>query len=127
MSELLATADIHLLPQRAEAADLVLPSKLAGMLASGRPIVAMANAGTGLAAAIKGVGVAVPTGSGDVLGRAVAALAGDADLRQQYGKEARRVALAEWNRSTIIAALELQLERTLGRRLQNLPAQQQAA
>jgi colanic acid biosynthesis glycosyl transferase WcaI len=127
MSELLATADIHLLPQRAEAADLVLPSKLAGMLASGRPIVAMADAGTGLAAAIKGVGVAVPPGSGDVFGRAVAALAGDAGLRQRYGKEARRVALAEWDRSTIIEALELQLERTLGRRLQNLPAQQQAA
>jgi colanic acid biosynthesis glycosyl transferase WcaI len=127
LSELLATADIHLLPQRAEAADLVLPSKLAGMLASGRPIVAMADAGTGLATAIKGVGVAVPTGSGDVFGRAVAALAGDAGLRQRYGKEARRVALAEWDRSTIIEALELQLERTLGRRLQNLPAQQQAA
>ena len=31
-------ADIHLLPQRA--ADLVMPSKLTGMLASGRPVVA---------------------------------------------------------------------------------------
>ncbi len=39
LSELLAMADIHLLPQRADAADLVMPFKLTGMLASGRPVV----------------------------------------------------------------------------------------
>src|SRR5262249_53058130 len=47
--ELLGTADIHLLPQRAEAADLVLPSKLGGIFASGRPVVAVAAPGSGLA------------------------------------------------------------------------------
>ena len=35
LNEFLNTADIDLLPQRREAADLVLPSKLTGMLASG--------------------------------------------------------------------------------------------
>jgi len=35
VSDLLAMADIHLLPQSPDAADLVLPSKLSGMLASG--------------------------------------------------------------------------------------------
>ena len=40
LNELLNLADIHLLPQRADAADLVMPSKLTGMLASGRPVVA---------------------------------------------------------------------------------------
>src|ERR1700722_18050409 len=38
--ELLCMADIHLLPQSLGAADLVLPSKLSGMLASGRPVIA---------------------------------------------------------------------------------------
>ena len=42
---LLATADIHLLPQRADAADLVMPSKLTGMLASARAVVATAHVG----------------------------------------------------------------------------------
>jgi hypothetical protein len=37
LNELLNLADIHLLPQNARAADLVMPSKLTGMLASGRP------------------------------------------------------------------------------------------
>lgn len=40
LNDWLNAADIHLLPQKAEAADLVLPSKLLGILASGRPVVA---------------------------------------------------------------------------------------
>jgi colanic acid biosynthesis glycosyl transferase WcaI len=46
LSDLLALADIHLLPQRADAADLVMPSKLGGMLASARPVVTTAAAST---------------------------------------------------------------------------------
>jgi hypothetical protein len=34
LNDLLNLADIHLLPQNARAADLVMPSKLTGMLAS---------------------------------------------------------------------------------------------
>ena len=112
----MATADIHLLPQRAEAADLVLPSKLAGMLASGRPIVAMAEAGSGLAAEIQGVGVAVPAASGEALARTVARLAADAALRERYGQEARRVALTRWDMGAIIAALERRLQTLTARR-----------
>lgn len=40
MNDWLNAADIHLLPQKAGAAYLVLSSKLLGMLASGRPVVA---------------------------------------------------------------------------------------
>ena len=112
--ELLATADIHLLPQRAEAADLVLPSKLAGMLASGRPIVVMAEANTSLAAEVTGAGITVPTtADGDALARAVAYLAADADLRERYGKRARQVALERWDRAAIMATLESQLEKLM--------------
>ncbi|RYF49209.1 MAG: colanic acid biosynthesis glycosyltransferase WcaI, partial [Comamonadaceae bacterium] len=48
LNELLGLADIHLLPQRADAADLVMPSKLTGMLSSGRPVIATAHADTEL-------------------------------------------------------------------------------
>lgn len=58
-NELMATADFHLLPQKAEAADLVLPSKLGAIFASGRPLVAMASEGTGLAAEVNGAGLVV--------------------------------------------------------------------
>jgi hypothetical protein len=56
---LLAMADIHLLPQKAEAADLVMPSKLGGMLASGRPVVASAAAGTQIALMVASCGTVV--------------------------------------------------------------------
>nr|QQZ51598.1 WcaI family glycosyltransferase [Phenylobacterium glaciei] len=47
-SDFLNLADIHLLPQEREAADLLLPSKLGGMLASGKPILVTADPGTEL-------------------------------------------------------------------------------
>lgn len=47
--EFLSVADVHVLPQERNAADLLLPSKLGGMLASGRPIIVTADPGTELA------------------------------------------------------------------------------
>jgi len=46
--DLLNLADVHLLPQASGTADLVLPSKLGGMLASGKPSIVMADPGTEL-------------------------------------------------------------------------------
>lgn len=60
LGELLCMADIHLLPQRAGAADLVMPSKLTGMLASGRPVVCGAAPGTELAGVITRCGLLTP-------------------------------------------------------------------
>ena len=59
----LNAADVHVLPQDPNAADLVLPSKLGGMLASGKPIVAQAAAGTELHAFLGGA--ATLTAPGD--------------------------------------------------------------
>jgi colanic acid biosynthesis glycosyl transferase WcaI len=48
LCDLLNLADVHLLPQDRDAADLVLPSKLGGMLASGKPCIIMADPNTEL-------------------------------------------------------------------------------
>lgn len=109
LDELLATADIHLLPQRAQAADLVLPSKLAGMLASGRPIVAMAEPGTGIAMEADGAGLVITPGDAGALRHAVATLADDPALRRKLGDAARRRAEHQWDRTAIIAAFEREL------------------
>ena len=45
LNDLMNLADMHLLPQCAEIADLVMPSKLTGILASGRPVVITASSG----------------------------------------------------------------------------------
>jgi colanic acid biosynthesis glycosyl transferase WcaI len=63
LSELLNLADLHLLPQTRGAADLVLPSKLGGMLASGRPILVTADRGTELYDFLDGHAIIVPAGN----------------------------------------------------------------
>ena len=62
MGAMLTMADLHLLPQIAGAADLVLPSKLTNMLFSGRPVVATTEPGTGLYAEVEGCGAITPPG-----------------------------------------------------------------
>jgi colanic acid biosynthesis glycosyl transferase WcaI len=106
LSELLSTADIHLLPQKAQISDLLLPSKLAGMLASGRPIVAMANPETGIALETAGTGLLIPPGDAKALASAVIALAEDEALRVRFGAAARVRAKQNWDRFSIISSLE---------------------
>jgi colanic acid biosynthesis glycosyl transferase WcaI len=64
---LLAMADIHLLPQKAEAADLVMPSKLGGMLASGRPVVASTAAGIQITLMVASCGTVVAPADGPAI------------------------------------------------------------
>jgi colanic acid biosynthesis glycosyl transferase WcaI len=109
LPELLATADIHLLPQRAEAADLVLPSKLTGMLASGRPVVAMADEGTGLAAEVEGCGLIVPPGDAEAMTAAVIRLTQDDVLRHELALAARARAELRWRMSAVIDGFEAEV------------------
>src|SRR5260370_16360161 len=63
LNDLLNLADIHLLPQLADAADLVMPSKLTGMMASGRAIIATALPGTQLFETLEGPAIVPPPGA----------------------------------------------------------------
>ena len=114
LNDLLNLADIHLLPQRADAADLVMPSKLAFMLASGKPVVAGAAPDTAIARAIDGAGIAVPPGDAQAMAAAVRMLADAPQRRQMLGARARERAISEWDREAILAGVEreLQLVRT---------------
>jgi colanic acid biosynthesis glycosyl transferase WcaI len=76
-AEFLAVADLHVLPQEREAADLVLPSKLGGMLASGRPIVVTTEPGAELADFLGASCVLTPPGDSAALAAAVARLAAE--------------------------------------------------
>ncbi|MDO8261645.1 MAG: glycosyltransferase WbuB [Gallionella sp.] len=94
LGELLAMADIHLLPQRADAADLVMPSKLTGMLASGRPVVATAHANTELANVVVGCGLVVEPEQPQAFADAIMKLANDEVLRSRLGAAGRAYAEA---------------------------------
>jgi colanic acid biosynthesis glycosyl transferase WcaI len=102
LNELLNVADIHVLPQRADAEDLVFPSKLTNMLASGRPVVATANAATEIAHVLEGCGIVVPPGDAAALAGAIRALAADAPHRRALGAAARRKAENLWDKQTLL-------------------------
>ena len=103
MGAMLTMADLHLLPQIAGAADLVLPSKLTNMLASGRPVVATTQPGTGLYAEVDGCGLITPPGDAAALAAAISALADDPPRRANMGRAAAARAEQRWSKPAIIA------------------------
>ncbi|MDB5682909.1 MAG: colanic acid biosynthesis glycosyltransferase WcaI [Sphingomonas bacterium] len=106
LSELLGLATIHLLPQLEGAADLVLPSKLTNMLASGRPVVATAAPGTGLAEEVQGCGLISTPGDPDRFARAIETLMDDAPFYAGAAREARLRAERSWSKDTILRRLD---------------------
>jgi len=102
LGDLLTTADIHTLPQSCEAEDLVLPSKLSGMLASGRPVIATCNADTELAAVVSICGMVVEHQDAAALASAITMLADDGALRSRLGAAARSYAELNFERDSVL-------------------------
>lgn len=109
LGELLTMADIHLLPQRADAADLVMPSKLTGMLASGRPVVATAHANTELADVVAGCGLVVEPERPQAFADAINMLVQDAAARVRLGAAARAYAEENLDRDKLLGKFEAEL------------------
>ena len=110
LNDLLNAADIHLLPQRAGAADLVMPSKLTGMLSSGRPVVATADAGTQVAHVVEGCGLVVPAEDALALNAAVRRLIDDESLRCELGEAARVYAVEHLGKEQVLEEFERNLK-----------------
>jgi colanic acid biosynthesis glycosyl transferase WcaI len=109
LNALLNMADIHILPQRAVTADLVMPSKLMGMLASGKAVVATAYPGTEIGEVIKSVGVLVPPGEVSRLCQAILGLARSPELQLFYGQRGRAYACEHWSVDKILSAFQIKL------------------
>lgn len=105
LNDLLGLATVHLLPQIAGAADLVLPSKLTNMLASGRPVVATADPGSGLYDEVEGCGLLVKPDDGPAFAAAISQLLDKTTLRRELGVAARERALERWDRVNILGTL----------------------
>ncbi len=103
---LLNMADIHALPQKDDVSDLVLPSKLAGMLASGKPVVATAHLNTELGEIIREVGVLVTPGDVRAFARALEQLAADYQKRQLLGQAGREWVVKYWSRQVLLTPVK---------------------
>lgn len=106
---LLMTADIHLMPQRNDVGDLMMPSKLSGMLASGRPVIASAIEGTEVGSIIKKFGIVVPPGDPKAFYDAILELAFDEDLRDSLGTQGQIYAIKNLSRENILKKFEQNL------------------
>ena len=116
LNELLCLADIHLLPQRADAADLVMPSKLTGMLASGRPVIVTAQAQTELYQLVSDrakCGLVVPPEDAKAMARAILKLARDEQSRVLMGANGRAFAVHELGHDAVLSRFEQELARCL--------------
>jgi colanic acid biosynthesis glycosyl transferase WcaI len=108
-------ADLHLLPQRRDVADLVMPSKLTGMFASGRPVLVCANLQTELAEVVYSRGLVVPPENVEALYAGIVKLAQDANLRKTLGAAAKKYALENLEKNNVLCKFEKQLYHLVGK------------
>jgi len=106
LNQLLNLADIHLLPQRADVAGLVLPSKLTGMLSSGRPVVATSFPNTELYDLCRQFGIVVDPGDEESFSEAVLLLANNKSLRHRLGKKSRKYAVDNLDMEKVLREFE---------------------
>ena len=106
---LLRTADIHLLPQRAEVEDLVMPSKLTGMLASARAVVASSRVNTELAKVVTECGLLVEPGDSHAFALAIQSLAANEGVRSKLGAAGKIYAEKHLDKEIILRTFESKL------------------
>ena len=114
LGELLGLADVHLLTQSSDAEDLVLPSKLTGMLSSGRPVIATCHEGTEIAQIVSHCGLVVPPDDAAALAQAIETLVDAPHRCRLMGEQARLHAESALARDPILARWALRAEQAVG-------------
>ena len=92
LPEVLAAADVHVVPLKRGLAWSSVPSKLYSILAAGRPLVASVDAGTEVARTVEqaGAGIAVPPEDPEAFTKAIRRLLDDAPAARAMGASGRR-------------------------------------
>ncbi len=102
MNDWLNAGDIHIIPQKEEVEDLVFPSKLLAILASGKPIVSNTSSNSELGRIIKDVGIRVDPGDKDGFINALNKLIDDPNIRKKYGVKAREIAIRNFCKEKVL-------------------------
>jgi colanic acid biosynthesis glycosyl transferase WcaI len=109
--ELLAATDVSLVTQQKCVADIVFPSKIITLMASGRAIVASVSHTSEVARVLNDAkaGLVVSAEDPVALVSAVTSLRDDDPYRREIARNAREFARSHWDRNTILAGIESQL------------------
>jgi glycosyltransferase involved in cell wall biosynthesis len=91
LGALLAVGDVHIVTLAPGMGQFVLPSKLYGVLAAGRPVIFVGGEDSEVASIVAGQGCGFAACSGEIekLTAIIRQLAGDAQMRQRLGANAR--------------------------------------
>ncbi len=105
LPEALCAGDVHWISLRPELEGLIVPSKIYGVLAAGRPIIAVtaAEGETARLVQVHGCGLHVEPGDGPGFAAAVRRLALDRALAEGMGTAARAAATGPFSRASALA------------------------
>lgn len=117
LSELLATSDISIVPQRRAVSDIVLPSKINNLLGSGRPIVVCADVGTDLHRVITDAncGLVVGPDDSEALARALVTLCDSPEMRATMSANGRRLVETTLSQDVVLGQFQDWLQQWVGR------------
>lgn len=103
LNEAMALGSIHIVPQDAEGANFAVPSKVFSIMASGRPFLATAYAGSPLALLSEesGAGICVPPNAPEELADALERAIADPTTRRRLGMNGRRYVERQADRSVV--------------------------
>jgi colanic acid biosynthesis glycosyl transferase WcaI len=107
LPEVLAAADVHVVPLKRGLARSSVPSKLYSILAAGRPVVASVDAGTEVARTLEEAhaGMAVGPGEAEAFTKAIRWLLDDEERRLEQGRSGRRF-VESWASPAAVAAAD---------------------
>lgn len=103
LGNLLSFATLHVIPQKKDAADLLFPSKLTNVFASGRPVVVGAQMDTALAKEVNGCGLVFEPEDSESLATNIIKIIDDPRLQLEMSRQAQARAHSHWAKHSIIA------------------------
>jgi hypothetical protein len=112
LGKLLGSADVHLISMSAEVKGMLVPSKLYGVLAAGKPalFVGPADSEVGLVISESGCGTTVANGDEAGLTAAIRAYANERERVVREGVNGQNAYAARWNALAAMARWEALLE-----------------
>ena len=95
-------ADIHLIPQKISVSNLVLPSKLLGILSSSKPVIGIAKKNSDLDDILNNVGISINSEDHELLTNSIIKLINNKQLRNQLGKKGFKYVERFYEKETVL-------------------------
>ncbi|KGG05485.1 WcaI family glycosyltransferase [Prochlorococcus marinus] len=106
-------ADIHLIPQKSEVKDLVMPSKLLGIMASGKPFITNADSNSELGEIANAVGMRTEPNNKESFKEGLLDLISDEVLRKKLGLKGIKFVQKNYEKDYILKNFEKKIKSNL--------------